>query len=165
MPLKPPTRPSVDAIRVLRHIALYGSFGTAAGTTAYVLEDQRRQICKLKKIVENGRKLNEFKRHQHTARGASSSDKSLDFNAFIQVLESTGHLVKEPVSQTENDNEFHYHFRKRKCTKSEVGQVSQHSSRKGHPDKWQPQVADQPFVNLPSQSSPPVVSSYRDRRV
>lgn len=168
MPLKPPARPSVDAIRVLRHIALYGSFGTAAGTTAYVLEDQRRQICKLKRIVENGRKLKEFKRHQHTDRGSSSREKPLDFNAFIQDLESSGRIVKETVSQevatVKNENEFHYHFRKRKCTKSATGQVSQHNVRKGHldenhPENWQSLVADQPFANLPRRPSPTVVSS------
>src|SRR5215469_3963372 len=136
MPLKTPARPSVDAIRVLRHIALYGSFGTAAGATAYVLEDQRRQICKLKRIVENGRKLNEFKRHQHSDRGSSPHDKPLDFNALIQALEASGRLVKEPVSQDaatgKYENEFHCHVSKRKRTKSAAGQVSQHSLRKGH---------------------------------
>ena len=168
MPLKTPARPSADAIRVLRHIALYGSFGTAAGATAYVLEDQRRQICKLKRIVENGRKLNEFKRYHHTDGSSSSCQKPLDFNAFIQSLESSGRIVKEPVSQEDatrkDEKEFHYHIRIKKCTKSAAGQDRQHGVRNGHlnekiPGKWQSPVEDQAPVNLPDQTSPPIFPS------
>jgi hypothetical protein len=93
---KPPPSPSTGALRLLRWLALYGSFGTAAGATAFVLEEQRRQICRLSRIRDNGKKLREFMhRRNHT-----NAPSLPDFHDYVQDLETKGLVKREPVIQS-----------------------------------------------------------------
>ncbi|TID15106.1 hypothetical protein E2P81_ATG08181 [Venturia nashicola] len=123
--LQTPTRPpSTGALRLLRWLALYGSFGTAAGATAFVLEEQRRQICRLSHIRDNGKKLRDFmhrrnhaRKHAHTTAHTPSLP---DFHDYVQVLEAKGLVKREPATQSGRSRmakggreEYHYEFRAR----------------------------------------------------
>jgi hypothetical protein len=117
--------PSRGALRVLRQLALYGSFGTATCATAFVLEEQRRQICRLSKAVDNGRKLRKLMRQTHSDARAPRS-----FAGYVQALEAEGLVsretavsVKESGEGAEELEDFHWHARAR-TNKSAKGKSS-----------------------------------------
>ncbi|QDS75132.1 hypothetical protein FKW77_007633 [Venturia effusa] len=120
-PLKPP---STGALRLLRWLALYGSFGTAAGATAFVLDEQRRQICRLSRIRDNGKKLREFMHRRDRTQTCSSTatytPSHLDFHEYVYDLESRGVVKKELATQNGRPGieraglaEYHYGIRAR----------------------------------------------------
>jgi hypothetical protein len=119
-----PPSPSTGALRLLRWLALYGSFGTAAGATAFVLEEQRRQICRLSRIRDNGKKLKEFIHRRNLVKASSPARtpaSSLpDFHDYVQDLETKGLVRREPVTQSgkagmirDQQDEFHYEMKAR----------------------------------------------------
>lgn len=124
--LQTPSRPpSTGALRLLRWLALYGSFGTAAGATAAVLEEQRRQICRLSRIRENGKKVREFihrRNHTHTSAPTTTHTPSLpDFHDYVHHLESKGLVKREPATHSVKpglagggQEDYHYGIRTRR---------------------------------------------------
>jgi hypothetical protein len=107
--------PSRGALRLLRQLALYGSFGTATCATAFVLEEQRRQICRLSKAVDNGRKLRKLMRQTHSGAAGPRS-----FAGYVQALEAEGLVARETVGDAKEPSggagglqEYHWHARPR----------------------------------------------------
>ncbi|KAF2400992.1 hypothetical protein EJ06DRAFT_530074 [Trichodelitschia bisporula] len=97
-------RLSSGRLAILRRYALYCSVGTAATVTAFILEGQRRQICQLRKIVENGERLKALVRNSHS--DASVASPTRDFASYVASLEARGLVVREPVG--ENEDAYHY---------------------------------------------------------
>lgn len=141
--LQPPTRPpSTGALRLLRWLALYGSFGTAAGATAFVLEEQRRQICRLSRIRDNGKRLREFMhRSSHTPVSETSTahTSSLpDFHDYVHDLETKG-LVKRELATPSGkaglvggrQEEYHYEFRPRALPVSQSRPKADDTEKRG----------------------------------
>ncbi len=96
--------PSRKALRVLRHLALYGSLGTVTGTAVLLAEERRRRICIARKIVENGIKLKSSDRYIHispTVTPSASEDLSSTVDAsyrndFLSALRTTGDVLLPP---------------------------------------------------------------------
>ncbi|KAE9976127.1 hypothetical protein BLS_000047 [Venturia inaequalis] len=141
--LQTPTRPpSTGALRLLRWLALYGSFGTAAGATAFVLEEQRRHICRLSRIRDNGRKLREFMHRRNqtpTSAPTTAHTPSLpDFHDYVQDLETKGVVKREPAAQNGRSrlvggrqDDYHYEFRARRLPESKSRPKVDNTGKKG----------------------------------